>query len=55
MSNWTVAGVQMTCALGDRAANLSAAIAALRNTPGVEVTKVSSFLDNPAVGGPADS
>jgi 2-amino-4-hydroxy-6-hydroxymethyldihydropteridine diphosphokinase len=41
--------------LGDRRANLDAAIAHLRNTPGVRVTKVSSYIDNPAVGGPADS
>ncbi len=41
--------------LGDRAANLNAALAALRATPGIAVTKVSSFHEYPAVGGPADS
>jgi 2-amino-4-hydroxy-6-hydroxymethyldihydropteridine diphosphokinase len=41
--------------LGDRSANLNAAIDALRATDGVEVTKISSFIENPAIGGPADS
>jgi 2-amino-4-hydroxy-6-hydroxymethyldihydropteridine diphosphokinase len=41
--------------LGDRAGNLRAAVDRLGATPGVKVTAVSSFLDNPAVGGPADS
>jgi 2-amino-4-hydroxy-6-hydroxymethyldihydropteridine diphosphokinase len=41
--------------LGDRAANLHRAIDLLRATPGIHVTAVSSFLDNPAVGGPAGS
>jgi 2-amino-4-hydroxy-6-hydroxymethyldihydropteridine diphosphokinase len=34
---------------------LHRAIDLLRATPGTHVTAVSSFLDNPAVGGPADS
>lgn len=38
--------------LGDRAAHLQAAIARLAETPGIEVVRVSNFLDNPAVGGP---
>jgi 2-amino-4-hydroxy-6-hydroxymethyldihydropteridine diphosphokinase len=41
--------------LGDRAANLAAAIERLRQTDGVEVTKVATPLENPAVGGPAGS
>jgi 2-amino-4-hydroxy-6-hydroxymethyldihydropteridine diphosphokinase len=41
--------------LGDRAANLHRALNLLRATPGVRVTAVSSFLDNPAVGGPSGS
>ena len=41
--------------LGDRRANIERAIALLRGTAGVTVTKVSSLLDNPAVGGPTDS
>ena len=41
--------------LGDRRANIERAVELLGATPGVRVTKVSSFLENPAVGGPADS
>jgi 2-amino-4-hydroxy-6-hydroxymethyldihydropteridine diphosphokinase len=41
--------------LGDRRANIEAALDWLRDTPRVSVIKVSSLLDNPAVGGPADS
>lgn len=41
--------------LGDRAASLRDAVARLSATPGVAVTRLSSFLENPAVGGPADS
>lgn len=41
--------------LGDRQSNLESAVTALRATAGVTVTKVSTFLENPAVGGPADS
>ena len=41
--------------LGDRRANIERAAELLRVTPGVRVTKLSSFLENPAVGGPADS
>ena len=41
--------------LGDRAGNLRDALDRLGATPGVRVTAVSSFLDNPAVGGPSDA
>jgi 2-amino-4-hydroxy-6-hydroxymethyldihydropteridine diphosphokinase len=41
--------------LGDRCANISAALDMLGATPGLGVVKVSSMLENPAVGGPADS
>ena len=41
--------------LGDRRANLERAIELLRATPGVRVTKVSSFIETPAVGGPPGS
>lgn len=41
--------------LGNRAANLRDALDRLRATSGIRVTAVSSFLDNAAVGGPADS
>lgn len=41
--------------LGDRQANIEAALQRLSSTPGLEVIRVSSLLDNPAVGGPPDS
>jgi 2-amino-4-hydroxy-6-hydroxymethyldihydropteridine diphosphokinase len=41
--------------LGDRAAAILSAVDRLKETPGIEVLKVSSLLENPAVGGPADS
>src|SRR5882724_7045853 len=41
--------------LGDRQRTIRAAIDLLARTPGVEVTKVSSLSETPAVGGPADS
>jgi 2-amino-4-hydroxy-6-hydroxymethyldihydropteridine diphosphokinase len=41
--------------LGDRAGNIAAAVESLGRTPGVTVRKVSEFMENPAVGGPADS
>ena len=51
----TTAYIALGANLGDRAANLRTAMAMLHRTPGVRVTKVSAFLENPAVGGPADS
>jgi 2-amino-4-hydroxy-6-hydroxymethyldihydropteridine diphosphokinase len=41
--------------LGDRRANLTAALDGLRATPGLTVTRVSDLIENPAVGGPPDS
>ncbi len=41
--------------LGDRRFNLDEAIRLMGSTPGVLVTAVSNFLENPAVGGPSDS
>jgi 2-amino-4-hydroxy-6-hydroxymethyldihydropteridine diphosphokinase len=41
--------------LGDRQQNIRAALAKLARTDGIELTRVSSFLDNPAIGGPPDS
>jgi 2-amino-4-hydroxy-6-hydroxymethyldihydropteridine diphosphokinase len=40
--------------LGDRAANLRAALRQLES-PEIRITAASSFLENPAVGGPTDS
>lgn len=50
-----VAYVAVGANLGDRRANIAAAIDALRNTPGISVTTQSSLIENPAVGGPQDS
>src|SRR5688572_13141960 len=41
--------------VGDREANIRAAIEQLRAMPGVEVTQVSKLIDNPAAGGPVNS
>jgi 2-amino-4-hydroxy-6-hydroxymethyldihydropteridine diphosphokinase len=41
--------------LGDRESNIRAALANLEHTPGINVTRVSTLIENPAVGGPADS
>lgn len=41
--------------LGDRAENLRLALARIDATPGLHVLRVSDFLENEAVGGPADS
>jgi 2-amino-4-hydroxy-6-hydroxymethyldihydropteridine diphosphokinase len=40
---------------GDRRANIAAALEALRATQGIELVRVSSLLENPAVGGPVGS
>src|SRR5688500_14027207 len=50
-----IAYVAVGANLGDRAANIAAAIDALGRTPGVSVTKQSTLIDNPAVGGPPAS
>lgn len=41
--------------LGDRAASLHRALELLKQSPGIEVILPSSFIENPAVGGPANS
>jgi len=41
--------------LGDRQANIATAIQKLRQSPGIQITKISSLIENPAVGGPANS
>jgi 2-amino-4-hydroxy-6-hydroxymethyldihydropteridine diphosphokinase len=53
-SDHIAAYIALGANLGDREANLRDALARLTATPGVEVARVSAFLDNPAVGGPAD-
>ena len=51
----SIAYIALGANLGDRRANIDAAIAQLRATNGVSVGKISSLLENPAVGGPPDS
>jgi 2-amino-4-hydroxy-6-hydroxymethyldihydropteridine diphosphokinase len=41
--------------LGDREANIKKALALLIETPHVNIHRISSFIENPAVGGPEDS
>lgn len=41
--------------LGDRQHNIQSALARLTRTDGISVVRVSSLLENPAVGGPPDS
>lgn len=41
--------------LGDRRRNIRAALDGLKNTDGITVTRVSSLLENPAVGGGPDA
>jgi 2-amino-4-hydroxy-6-hydroxymethyldihydropteridine diphosphokinase len=41
--------------VGDRELALRTALSKLGKTPGVEVVRSSTFLENPAVGGPEDS
>ena len=51
----TTAYIALGANLGDRAKNLRDALGQLDATSGVRVTRVSSFLENPAVGGPPDA
>jgi 2-amino-4-hydroxy-6-hydroxymethyldihydropteridine diphosphokinase len=51
----TTAHIALGSNLGDRRANIELALEKLRSTPNIRVTKVSTFLENPAIGGPADS
>jgi 2-amino-4-hydroxy-6-hydroxymethyldihydropteridine diphosphokinase len=50
-----IAYVALGANLGDRRANIAAAVAALNATPGTRVVCTSAPIENPAVGGPADS
>ena len=41
--------------LGDREATIRAALDALARTEGIDVVRVSTLIENPSVGGPADA
>jgi 2-amino-4-hydroxy-6-hydroxymethyldihydropteridine diphosphokinase len=41
--------------IGDRAGTIAKAVDLLRETPSMKLIAVSSLMENPAVGGPADS
>jgi 2-amino-4-hydroxy-6-hydroxymethyldihydropteridine diphosphokinase len=50
-----IAYIALGANLGDRRANIERAIDLLRATAGIRVRKVSSLLENDAVGGPTNS
>src|SRR5258706_7595874 len=50
-----IAYIALGSNLGDREQNITGAIAKLHKTPGVEIGKVSTLLENPSVGGPDDA
>jgi 3-oxoacyl-[acyl-carrier protein] reductase len=54
-SSITPAYIAFGANLGDRQANIGAALQALGATPGVRILRISSLMENPAVGGPVDS
>jgi len=41
--------------LGDRERNIRRALATIADTEGISITRTSSLMENPAVGGPADA
>jgi 2-amino-4-hydroxy-6-hydroxymethyldihydropteridine diphosphokinase len=51
----TTAYIALGANLGDREANILAALAALGSTPGTPIIRVSRLIENPAIGGPANS
>jgi 2-amino-4-hydroxy-6-hydroxymethyldihydropteridine diphosphokinase len=55
IANPITAHIALGANLGDRRANIDRAIDLLRDTPNIRVTKISTFLENPAIGGPPDS
>jgi 2-amino-4-hydroxy-6-hydroxymethyldihydropteridine diphosphokinase len=41
--------------LGNRKRNIQNALAALSTTEGIAITQISTFMENPAIGGPPDA
>src|SRR4051812_46001085 len=50
MASVTTSYIGLGANLGDREANIGAAVERLRRTSGVEVVRVSSLMENPAIG-----
>lgn len=50
-----IAYIALGANLGDRAGNIARALERLKDSPGIRVRKVSTMLENPAVGGPPDA
>jgi 2-amino-4-hydroxy-6-hydroxymethyldihydropteridine diphosphokinase len=55
MTSPAIAYIALGANLGDRDANIRAALHSLERTPGVDVAAVSKLIENPAVGGPENS
>jgi 2-amino-4-hydroxy-6-hydroxymethyldihydropteridine diphosphokinase len=51
----TPAYIGLGANLGDRSDNIHSAVIHLAETPNLDVCRLSSIIENPAVGGPADS
>src|SRR5436190_12451556 len=51
----TTAYIALGANLGDREANIRRAVELLGETQGVAIERVSTLIENPAVGGPDDS
>ena len=51
----TPAYIAMGANVGDRQQNIRAALDKLASTDGIQLLRVSSLIENPAVGGPPDS
>jgi len=50
-----IAYISLGANLGDSRANIEAALRSLHDPPRIRIAKVSSFLENPAIGGPPNS
>jgi 2-amino-4-hydroxy-6-hydroxymethyldihydropteridine diphosphokinase len=51
----TVAYIALGANIGDREANIRTALASLGSTPDTRVVRTSTLIENPAIGGPANS
>jgi 2-amino-4-hydroxy-6-hydroxymethyldihydropteridine diphosphokinase len=51
----TTAYIALGANLGDREKSIRHAINELKHTPGIQVTRISKLIENPAIGGPENS